>query len=58
MDLAAEQPSDLAADRQSKARSAVLAAGGSISLAERLPDDLLLVFRIPMPVSWTSNAIT
>ena len=44
-DLAAEQPGDLAADRQAQARAAVLAAGAAVGLLERLEDDLLLVRR-------------
>ena len=42
-DLATEQLGQLAADRQSKPRPAVLAAGGPVGLLEGLEDDLLLV---------------
>ncbi len=38
VDLAAEQPGDLAADRQAEAGTAVLAAGGAVGLLERLED--------------------
>src|SRR6266545_3101343 len=42
-DLAAQEPGDLAADREAEARSAVLAARRAVGLLERLEDDLLLV---------------
>src|SRR4029077_5173162 len=42
-DLAAQQARDLAADGESQARSAVLAARASVGLLERLEDDLLFV---------------
>ena len=42
-DFAAEQPRQLAADRQAQAGAAVLAAGRAVRLLERLEDDLLLV---------------
>ena len=45
MNLTAEQSCDLAADRKTQSRAAVLAAGGAIGLAERFEDDLLLVVR-------------
>ena len=57
-DLAAEQPRQLAADRQAEAGAAVLAAGRAVGLLERLEDDLLLVGGMPMPVSVTANAST
>ena len=44
-DLAAQQPRDLAADRQAQAGAAVLAAGAAVGLLEGLEDDLLLVRR-------------
>ena len=44
-DLAAQQPRDFAADRQSQAGTAVLAAGCHVHLLEGLKDDLLLVER-------------
>ena len=44
-DLAAQQPRQLAADRQAQAGAAVLAAGRAVRLLERLEDDLLLVRR-------------
>ena len=44
-DLAAEQPGDLAADRQAQARAAVLPAGPRVGLLERLEDDPQLVRR-------------
>ena len=43
--LAAEQTRDLAADRETEARAAVLAAGRAVGLLERLEDQLLLVAR-------------
>ena len=46
-DLAAQQPSDLATDRQPQAGAAVLAARAAVGLLERLEDDLLLVRRNP-----------
>ena len=42
-DLAAEQATDLAADRQTEARAAVLAAGGAVGLLERFEDHAQLV---------------
>ena len=44
-ELAAEQPGELAADRETEAGAAVLAAGAAVGLLERLEDDLLLVRR-------------
>ena len=44
-DLAAQQPGDLAADRQAQPRAAVLPARAAVGLLERLEDDLLLVRR-------------
>src|SRR5688572_18221040 len=48
-DLAAEQPRDLATDREAEARAAVLAAGRSIGLLEGLEDQSLLFLRDPDP---------
>ena len=42
-DLAAQQARDLAADGKAQSGAAVLAAGGSVGLLERLEDDLLLL---------------
>ena len=44
-DFAAEQVRQLAADRQSQAGAAVLAARAGVGLLERLEDDFLLVGR-------------
>src|SRR6185503_8674304 len=44
-ELAAEQPGELAADRQAEAGAAVLAAGRAVGLLEGLEDQLLLVRR-------------
>ncbi len=43
--LATQQPGQFAADGKPQTRAAVLAAGGSIRLLERLEDDSLLVLR-------------
>src|SRR5690606_26874944 len=43
--LAAEQMRELAADRQTQARAAVLARGARIRLLERFEDDLLFLRR-------------
>jgi hypothetical protein len=43
VDLAAEQPGDLAADGQPQAGPPVLAAGAAVGLLEGLEDDLLLL---------------
>src|SRR5947207_1739878 len=40
-DLSAEDPGDLAADREPEPRSAVPAAGAAVRLLERFEDDLL-----------------
>ena len=58
MDLAAQQVGQLAADRQTQAGSAVLAAGAGVGLHEGLENDLVLVRAMPMPVSETSKATT
>src|SRR5947199_2962909 len=42
-DLSAEDPGDLAADREPEPRSAVPAAGAAVRLLERFEDDLLLL---------------
>src|SRR6266540_5793753 len=42
-DLAAEQPRNLAADREAQARATILAARGAVGLLERLEDDAVLV---------------
>src|SRR5690606_38754420 len=44
-DLAAEDPADLAADRETEAGAAELAAGAAVGLLEGLEDDQLLVAR-------------
>src|SRR5205823_11661011 len=44
-DFAAEQTRELAADRETKSRTAVFAARAAVGLLERLEDDLLLVGR-------------
>src|SRR6266511_2972212 len=45
VDLAAEQPGDLAADRQPEADTAVTAARRSVGLLERLEDEPQLVVK-------------
>ena len=45
LDLAAEQAGQLAADRQTEAGAAVLAAGAGVGLLEGLEDDALLLGR-------------
>src|SRR5918993_1283158 len=45
MDFTAQEPCDLAADRQAQSGSSVLTARGAIPLTEGFPDDLLLVVR-------------
>ena len=45
MNFPAEQVRELAADREPKAGSSVLAAGAGVGLHERLEDDLLLLER-------------
>ena len=58
-DLAAEEPGDLAADRQPQAGAAVLPARPRVGLLERLEDDLAACpSGMPMPVSVTENATT
>ncbi len=49
LDFATQQAGQLAADRQTQPRSAVLAAGAGICLLEGLEDDALLV-------RWNANA--
>ena len=47
MDLAAEQPRDLPADRKPEARAAVLSTRGAVGLLEGLENNLLLARRNP-----------
>ena len=58
VDLAAEQPRDLPADREAEPGSAVAAARRPVRLLERLEDQAQLVVRIPTPVSTTEKPIT
>src|SRR5207248_7710304 len=45
LDLAAEQPGDLPADRETEAGAAVAPARGAVGLLERLEDEAELVLR-------------
>ena len=49
LDLSSQEPPQLAADGQPEPRAAVLAAGASVRLLERLEDDLLLLQGNPDP---------
>jgi hypothetical protein len=52
-DLAAEQATDLAADRQAEPGAAVLATRRAVGLLERFEDHAQLVAGMPIPVSAT-----